>query len=50
VITPYAAASRGYVDAVIAPSETRARLADGLALLERKVVPAPVRKHDNLPL
>lgn len=50
LITPYAAASRGYVDAVIAPSETRARLADGLALLERKVVPAPVRKHDNLPL
>ncbi|WP_297005610.1 acyl-CoA carboxylase subunit beta [uncultured Corynebacterium sp.] len=50
LITPYAAASRGYVDAVIAPSETRSRLADGLALLERKVVPAPVRKHDNLPL
>jgi propionyl-CoA carboxylase beta chain len=50
LITPYAAASRGYVDAVIAPSETRARLSDGLALLERKVVPAPVRKHDNLPL
>lgn len=50
LITPYAAASRGYVDAVIVPSETRARLADGLALLERKVIPVPERKHDNLPL
>lgn len=50
VVTPYAAASRGYVDAVIAPSQTRAQLADGLALLERKVVASPIRKHSNLPL
>lgn len=48
LLTPYEAASRGYVDAVVAPSETRRRLADGLTLLERKVVPAPVRKHDTL--
>ncbi|MCI1256406.1 acyl-CoA carboxylase subunit beta [Corynebacterium provencense] len=50
LLTPYAAAARGLVDAVIAPSETRRRLIDGLALLERKVVPAPDRKHGNLPL
>lgn len=50
LVNPYAAASRGYVDAVIAPSETRRLLADGLSLLERKVLASPERKHDNLPL
>lgn len=50
LVNPYAAAERGYVDAVIPPSQTRARLIDGLGLLERKVVDSPARKHGNLPL
>lgn len=50
LVNPYAAAERGYVDAVITPSQTRAHLIDGLGLLERKVVDSPARKHGNLPL
>lgn len=50
LVNPYAAAERGYVDAVITPSHTRAQLIDGLGLLERKVVDSPARKHGNLPL
>ncbi|WP_420099688.1 acyl-CoA carboxylase subunit beta [Corynebacterium sp.] len=50
LVNPYAAAERGYVDAVIPPSQTRARVIDGLGLLERKVVDSPARKHGNLPL
>jgi acetyl-CoA carboxylase carboxyltransferase component len=47
---PYIAAGRGYVDAVIMPSETRARLAGGLALLEGKRQSLPPKKHGNIPL
>lgn len=50
LVNPYAAAERGYVDAVISPSHTRAQINDGLGLLERKVIDAPTRKHGNLPL
>ncbi|AHW63329.1 Putative propionyl-CoA carboxylase beta chain 5 [Corynebacterium glyciniphilum AJ 3170] len=50
LVNPYAAAERGYVDAVIPPSQTRAQVIDGLGLLERKVVDSPARKHGNLPL
>ncbi|MGJ0182358.1 acyl-CoA carboxylase subunit beta [Corynebacterium glyciniphilum] len=50
LVNPYAAAERGYVDAVIPPSRTRAQVIDGLGLLERKVVDSPARKHGNLPL
>jgi propionyl-CoA carboxylase beta subunit len=47
---PYVAASRGYVDEVILPSETRARLASGLRLLEGKRQSLPAKKHGNIPL
>ncbi len=47
---PYLAASRGYIDAVIEPSETRPRLIRGLQLLETKVDANPRKKHGNIPL
>lgn len=46
---PYSAAERGLVDAVIPPRETRARIVDGLRLVERKAEDGYPRKHDNLP-
>jgi len=47
---PYEAAARGYVDAVIEPSHTRARLVAGLRLLATKRDRNPPRKHGNIPL
>ena len=47
---PYAAASRGYVDAVIEPSETRDRLIAGLTMLADKRDTNPPKKHGNIPL
>jgi propionyl-CoA carboxylase beta chain len=47
---PYSAAKLGYVDAVIHPRETRARLVAGLELLETKQDTNPAKKHGNLPL
>ncbi|MGQ0552452.1 MAG: acyl-CoA carboxylase subunit beta [Planctomycetota bacterium] len=47
---PYEAAARGYIDAVIEPRQTRARLIAGLRLLATKRDRNPPRKHGNLPL
>jgi propionyl-CoA carboxylase beta chain len=47
---PYIAASRGYVDDVIRPSETRHRLIRGLELLADKRDSNPPKKHGNIPL
>ncbi len=47
---PWRAAERGYVDAVIAPSETRTELARALDLTASKREPGPARKHGNIPL
>ncbi|MBF6606167.1 MAG: acyl-CoA carboxylase subunit beta [Chloroflexi bacterium] len=47
---PYIAASRGYVDDVIRPSETRPRLIRALSMLENKRVENPRKKHGNIPL
>jgi propionyl-CoA carboxylase beta chain len=47
---PYVAASRGFVDAVIPPRETRGRLIAALASLENKRDRNPPRKHGNIPL
>jgi len=47
---PYAAAARGYVDAVILPSETRARLIGALEMLADKRDVNPRKKHGNIPL
>jgi propionyl-CoA carboxylase beta chain len=47
---PYKAAAQGYVDAVIEPRYTRARLVAGLRLLETKRDRNPPKKHGNIPL
>lgn len=48
--TPYKAAERGFVDDIIEPSVTRARLIDGFNMLASKQVSRPARKHGNIPL
>jgi len=47
---PYIAASKGYVDAVIYPHETREMLIRGLLTAETKRQDRPRRKHGNIPL
>jgi propionyl-CoA carboxylase beta chain len=47
---PYIAASRGYIDEVILPSETRPRLIEGLRALAGKRDSNPRKKHGNIPL
>ena len=46
---PYKAALRGYVDDVIDPSQTRARLCAALSMLLGKRQTLPARKHGNIP-
>ncbi|WP_419997404.1 acyl-CoA carboxylase subunit beta [Streptomyces boninensis] len=50
LLNPYAAAERGYVDAVIAPSETRRNIVRGLRVLRNKREALPPKKHGNIPL
>jgi len=47
---PYIAASRGYIDAVIEPHETRPRLINALEMLRNKRDTNPAKKHGNIPL
>lgn len=47
---PYRAAERGYIDDVILPAETRAKLLAAFELIQNKVDAVPRKKHDNLPL
>jgi propionyl-CoA carboxylase beta chain len=47
---PYIAASRGWIDEVIRPSETRERLIRGLEMLADKRQTNPAKKHGNIPL
>ncbi len=47
---PYEAARRGYVDDVIEPHETRAKVIRGLEMLKTKVDRNPRKKHGNIPL
>ena len=47
---PYCAAARGYVDAVIKPSETRPRLIDALEAMATKRELRPAKKHGNIPV
>lgn len=46
---PYVAAERGLVDEVIAPAQTRARIAEALSMLEHKTATPSPRKHGNPP-
>lgn len=50
LLNPYTAAERGYVDAVIVPSETRAQIVRGLRQLRTKRENLPPKKHGNIPL
>jgi propionyl-CoA carboxylase beta chain len=47
---PYLAAERGYVDAVIMPSETRSQVVLALRGLRNKRQTLPPKKHGNIPL
>jgi len=47
---PYVAASRGYIDDVIDPRETRPKLIKALQMLKHKDVCNPPKKHGNIPL
>ncbi len=48
--SPFAAASRGFIDEVIRPQNTRWRICRALTFLENKSIDKPWKKHDNLPL
>ncbi len=47
---PYKAAERGFIDEVILPHNTRAKLIRAFNMLENKVDNNPRRKHGNIPL
>ncbi|GAB4502917.1 MAG: acyl-CoA carboxylase subunit beta [Anaerolineales bacterium] len=47
---PFVAAERGYIDDVIEPRETRARLINALEMLQNKRDTNPAKKHGNIPL
>ncbi len=47
---PYCAARRGYIDAVIVPSQTRPRLIDALEVMCAKREVSPPKKHGNIPV
>ena len=47
---PYIAASKGYIDDVIEPQETRKRLISALKSIYRKRADRPKRKHGNIPV
>ena len=49
-LSPFVAAERGYIDEVIMPRSTRARVARGLRMLRNKELRNPWKKHDNIPL
>lgn len=47
---PYQAAGRGFIDEVIMPDLTRAKLIRAFEMLENKVDNLPRKKHGNIPL
>jgi propionyl-CoA carboxylase beta chain len=47
---PYRAAERGYVDEVIIPEDTRAKLIAAFEMLNNKADKLPRKKHGNIPL
>jgi len=47
---PYIAAARGFIDDVIEPSESRARLINALQVFQNKRDENPPKKHGNIPL
>jgi propionyl-CoA carboxylase beta chain len=49
-MSPFSAAEKGYIDAVIKPRDTRKQICRALALLRGKKLDNPPKKHDNIPL
>ncbi len=49
-LNPYTAAKRGFVDEVIRPDETRAKIVAALDVLSTKQIKRPYKKHGNMPL
>ncbi len=49
-MNPYVAASRGMIDDVIEPSETRPKIIKALAMLSNKRETLPPKKHGSIPL
>jgi acetyl-CoA carboxylase carboxyltransferase component len=47
---PYVAASLGYINAVVEPSTTRARIITALEALKHKQETRPWKKHGNIPM
>ncbi|WP_025770952.1 acyl-CoA carboxylase subunit beta [Thioalkalivibrio sp. HK1] len=47
---PLAAARRGFIDDIIMPRDTRARLCRALSMLREKSLENPWKKHGNIPL
>jgi propionyl-CoA carboxylase beta chain len=47
---PQVAAERGFIDEIIAPRRTRAKLIAALSILETKRDKNPPKKHGNIPL
>ncbi|HEY8986537.1 MAG TPA: carboxyl transferase domain-containing protein, partial [Streptomyces sp.] len=50
LLNPYIAAERGYIDAVVMPSDTRRHVVRGLRQLRTKRESLPPKKHGNIPL
>lgn len=48
--SPYQAASRGYIDDVIEPRNTRVRVIRAFETLQTKRLTNPLKKHSNIPL
>ncbi len=48
--SPFVAASRGFIDDIIRPQNTRWRICRSLSILRAKKIQNPWKKHDNLPL
>ena len=48
--SPYQAANRGYIDDVIEPRNTRARIVRAFEMLQTKRLTNPLKKHSNIPL
>jgi propionyl-CoA carboxylase beta subunit len=48
--SPYVAAEHGFIDDIIEPHETRARLINALEVFQNKRDSNPARKHGNIPL
>jgi acetyl-CoA carboxylase carboxyltransferase component len=47
---PYIAAAKGYIDDVIDPRDTRAKVSHALSILRTKSQSVPPKKHGNIPL